>query len=221
VRIGAPDGTHDGAGSARVTGLVWPARLVDQLAQHGFGFIDDFVAPQFVAELREHCRSLEDSGSFRPARIGRGVAEQRRPDLRGDFIAWLGAPEHDAERRLIDRFDTLRGMLNRELMTGLADFEGHFARYPAGAAYARHLDRLAGSDVRAISTALYLNEDWREEDGGALRIYVNGRGEDIVPRGGRLVAFLSDRFEHEVLPSARERLSFTGWFRRRALESHG
>jgi hypothetical protein len=29
------------------------------------------------------------------------------------------------------------------------------------------------------------------------------------------VAFVSDRFEHEVLPGRRERMSFTGWFRRR------
>jgi SM-20-related protein len=40
----------------------------------------------------------------------------------------------------------------------------------------------------------------------------------VLPQGGRLVAFLSDRFEHEVLPARRERMSFTGWFRRRSLD---
>jgi hypothetical protein len=39
-----------------------------------------------------------------------------------------------------------------------------------------------------------------------------------MPVGGRLVAFVSERFEHEVLPGRRERMSFTGWFRRRSLE---
>jgi SM-20-related protein len=113
-------------------------------------------------------------------------------------------------------------VLNRDLMAGLADFEGHFARYPAGSAYARHIDRLVGSDARAISTVLYLNEGWQPEDGGALRIYLGGgRSADVLPEGGRLVAFLSDRFEHEVLPATRERLSFTGWFRRRSLEGSG
>jgi SM-20-related protein len=29
------------------------------------------------------------------------------------------------------------------------------------------------------------------------------------------MAFLSERIEHEVLPATRERLSITGWFRRR------
>jgi SM-20-related protein len=39
---------------------------------------------------------------------------------------------------------------------------------------------------------------------------------DIVPHGGTLVVFLSERFEHEVLPTARARVSLAGWFRRRA-----
>ncbi|HET9475715.1 MAG TPA: 2OG-Fe(II) oxygenase [Steroidobacteraceae bacterium] len=104
-------------------------------------------------------------------------------------------------------------------MAGLEDFQGHFALYPSGAAYARHFDRLAGTDVRAISSVLYLNDDWVAEDGGVLRIYTGGgASQDVLPVGGRLVAFLSERFEHEVLPAQRERLSFTGWYRRRSLE---
>ncbi len=42
-----------------------------------------------------------------------------------------------------------------------------------------------------------------------------GGARDVAPIGGRLVIFRSDQFEHEVLPARRERLSFTGWFRRR------
>ena len=105
-------------------------------------------------------------------------------------------------------------------MAGLEDFQGHFALYPRGAAYARHFDRLVGSDVRAISAALYLNDDWSR--GGRRTACAStpggGASEDVLPLGGRLVAFLSDRFEHEVLPARRERMSFTGWFRRRPLE---
>jgi SM-20-related protein len=36
----------------------------------------------------------------------------------------------------------------------------------------------------------------------------------VLPEGGTLVCFLSDRFHHEVLPARRERLSVTGWFTR-------
>jgi SM-20-related protein len=177
------------------------------------------VDDALLAGLRDRCRGLHDAGGLRPAKIGRGAGERRVPEVRGDFISWLQAPECDAEQRLLAKIDALRAELNRALMTGLEDYQGHFAIYPPGASYARHFDRLVGSDVRAISMALYLNEDWQPEHGGCLRIYTGGgRSEDVLPVGGRLVAFLSDRFEHEVLPASRERLSFTGWFRRRPLE---
>jgi SM-20-related protein len=156
---------------------------------------------------------------LRPARIGRGAHEKIVPEVRGDFIAWLSQPERDAEQQLLGKLEELRAALNRALMSGLEDFQGHFALYPAGSTYARHFDRLVGSDVRALSAALYLNDHWQPEDGGQLRVYSGGGAStDVLPQGGRLVAFQSDRFEHEVLPARRERLSFTGWFRRRPLE---
>jgi SM-20-related protein len=62
---------------------------------------------------------------------------------------------------------------------------------------------------------LYLNEGWRAEDGGALRLYLPDGPHDVSPCAPTLVAFLSERFEHEVLPARRERLSLTGWFGRR------
>jgi SM-20-related protein len=74
-----------------------------------------------------------------------------------------------------------------------------------------------------LSIALYLNADWRAEDGGALRLYLEAAGRapyaDIAPVGGTLVAFRSERFPHAVLPARRERLSLTGWFRRRGMEA--
>jgi SM-20-related protein len=177
------------------------------------------VDDALLAELRARCVELDAAGDLRPAKIGRGANERLVPEVRGDFISWLQAPERDAEQRLLAKLDDLRAELNRQLMAGLHDYQGHFAIYPRGASYSRHFDRLVGSDVRAISAALYLNDGWLPEHGGQLRIYTGGgRSEDVTPIGGRLVAFLSDRFEHEVLPSSRVRMSFTGWFRRRPLE---
>jgi SM-20-related protein len=180
---------------------------------------DDFVDAQLLSDLRARCVELHEAGALRPARVGRGDNAQLVPEVRGDFISWLQHPERDAEQRILTQLDELRAELNRALMTGLEDFEGHFALYPRGAGYARHFDRLVGTDVRAISAALYLNDGWVDDDGGQLRLYTGGGASvDVLPQGGRLVAFQSDRFEHEVLPARRERMSFTGWFRRRPLE---
>ena len=68
--------------------------------------------------------------------------------------------------------------------------------------------------VRVVSCVLYLNDGWKASDGGALRIYCDDDVREVMPVGGTLVCFLSERFEHEVLPATRERLSITGWFRR-------
>jgi SM-20-related protein len=72
---------------------------------------------------------------------------------------------------------------------------------------------------RKISCIVYLNQDWKNEDGGQLRLYLNEtdasnneKSIDILPISGRSVIFLSDTFYHEVLPARRERISLTGWF---------
>lgn len=194
------------------------ARLIDALVASGIAEVDDFVPPATIDGLRARCAELDAEGVLRPARIGRGANERRAKDIRGDSIAWVDAPASDAEVTLFTRLETMRAELNRGLMAGLVDFEGHFARYSAGASYRRHLDRLSGSDVRVFSTVLYLNEEWTDDDGGQLRIHLpDGGTRDVLPRGGKLIVFRSEQFEHEVLPSRRERLSFTGWFRRRPL----
>jgi SM-20-related protein len=196
-----------------------PAGLIEQLAERGFGIVDDFADPELLSALHDRCIELHASGALRAARVGRGPNQRLDPEVRGDFISWLTHPERNAEQRLLARLDELRVVLNRELMAGIEDFQGHFALYPAGAAYARHFDRLVGSDSRVISAVVYLNTGWSAEDGGQLHLFVPGGGTvEVLPLGGRLVAFQSDRFEHEVLPARRERMSFTGWFRRRPLE---
>jgi len=186
------------------------------LASLGIAEVDGFVPPAMIEGLRARCSALGAEGALRPARVGRGANERLDADIRGDSIAWIDTPAEGVERELLDRLEALRVELNRELLIGLVDFEGHFARYPAGASYSRHIDRLSGSDVRVLSAVLYLNEEWSDGDGGQLRLHLrDGETRDVAPIGGRLVVFRSEQFEHEVLPARRERMSFTGWFRRR------
>ena len=111
------------------------------------------------------------------------------------------------------RLDTLRRDLNRLLYLGLDDCEAHYAGYPPGGGYARHRDRFRDSDARVVTLVSYLNEDWREDDGGHLRLWLeDGTVTTLLPAGGS-VCFLSE-LEHEVLPARRERFSIAAWFRR-------
>jgi SM-20-related protein len=67
-----------------------------------------------------------------------------------------------------------------------------------------------------VSAVFYLNPAWQPEQGGVLRLYLADQTtRDVPPEAGSLLVFLSADMPHEVLPASRERLSLTGWFRRR------
>jgi SM-20-related protein len=110
--------------------------------------------------------------------------------------------------------------INTTLYLGLHDFEGHYAAYPAGTGYARHVDRFRDDDRRVLSVVLYLNDAWDQEDGGDLCLYASQQALEpvarISPQGGTLICFLSAAVPHEVLPTRRTRWTLSGWFRRRA-----
>jgi SM-20-related protein len=155
-------------------------------------------------------------GEFAAARVGSRASLQRREDIRGDFICWLREPLYAAERILLDDLEQLRLDLNREAFLGLFELELHYAWYPPGLGYARHVDQPQGTTRRAVSLVLYLNAGWEPSAGGALRIFDAVDGfRDIEPIAGRLVCFLTAAREHAVLPARRGRLSISGWFRGR------
>lgn len=182
----------------------------------GISIRDQFVSAADVLALRECARARELRGDFAPARIGRQGAERRRDHIRGDFTCWLSEPLLPAERLLMRRLEELRLQLNRDAVLGLFELELHYAKYPAGAAYSRHVDQPLGSTQRKVSLVLYLNSEWQSADGGMLRIHAaDDEFIDVEPVAGRLVCFLTPGREHEVLQAQCERLSISGWFRGR------
>ena len=189
------------------------------VADHGYAVVPDFLSTAIVVALAADAQHRYAAGAFSPAGIGRASARGARPDIRGDRILWLDQAGSDAPLQACwQALDALRTILNQTLLLGLFSFEGHYAIYPSGAAYGRHRDRFRDDDARVLSCVLYLNDEWSAQEGGALRIHFDdGQRYDVLPIGGTLVCFLSERFEHEVLPAKRERLALTGWFRRRAM----
>jgi SM-20-related protein len=191
-------------------------QLLDDLAEQGWAIVANALPVDLTLELAQECRARANQGALQPAGVGRGSAHGVQEGVRGDHIQWLEPGQCAAGDRYLTMLDDLRGQLNQALYLGLEDYEGHFALYPPGTFYQKHLDRFRDDDRRAVSAVFYLNSDWLPEQGGALRLYLaDGLELDVLPEAGTLVVFLSADLPHEVLPATRERLSLTGWLRRR------
>jgi SM-20-related protein len=178
------------------------------------------VTSDLLEQLRNDAAALRERGDFRNAQVGRGHRADVHTRIRGDAICWFDpAAPTPAQARYFAVMAEVMQTLNRTLFLGLAEIEAHYAVYPPSAGYARHLDRFADSDERTVSAVLYLNDGWKDEDGGQLRIHTGDGFLDVLPQRGTLVLFRSDSVWHEVLPSRRERWSIAGWFRRRSMGS--
>ncbi len=193
------------------------ARIVDDLATQGWSQQNNFIPAHLGTELAKECRNRAQHGQLEPAAVGRGAAKIVHENIRGDHIQWLDAGHHAAVDGYLNLMEQLRTSINQDLFLGLEDFESHFTLYPPGTFYKKHLDRFRDDDRRTVSCVAYLNEDWLPEHGGALRMYLeDDRVHDVMPQAGSLIVFMSAQWPHEVLPATRDRLSITGWFRRRA-----
>lgn len=192
--------------------------LIDGILGTGYGVVDSFLSPDEVAALQTQLYQRQAAGQFREAGIGTGQATVEKA-IRGDEILWLDAATATPEEAaFLERIDQFIGYVNRTCYLGLRDSELHYARYPVGTFYARHLDRFRSDSKRKLSVICYLNDHWQPTDGGQLAVYVpqpDGSEQTtlINPVGGRLVCFDSGLLEHEVLPANRDRLSITGWLR--------
>ncbi|OJA07099.1 2OG-Fe(II) oxygenase [Halomonas sp. QHL1] len=193
--------------------------LVDALVEQGWyvgrGVIDLELCDALNNELlhRAAYNGLDEAG------IGRGQQHLLRKDIRGDAIHWLDR-ESAAQRRYLDAMSELQQALNHALFLGLFEYEAHFAHYPPGAFYQRHLDSFRGRANRVISTVGYLTPDWPSDGGGEMVIYhpddPSQEVARVVPEAGTFACFLSETIPHEVLPTRCSRTSIAGWFRRNA-----
>jgi len=187
--------------------------IAEQLDRHAIAIIDNLLPETVLQGLLSETKQLLDE--FQPALIGRGVTEKRISEIRGDEILWLEKETLTDSQKIYFQFlEQLREHLSNYFRIGLPWFECHLATYPIGSFYTKHFDQFRETNNRIFSIILYLNEDWKPEDGGQLRIYNEDAFSDIEPKMGRFVCFRSDMIEHEVLKTNRIRFSITGWLRR-------
>lgn len=189
-------------------------RLCDDIAERNWSVcrVEDSA---LLAALRADAAALWQADALTPAGIGRAEDHDIVRRIRRDRTLWLDG-RSPVQAQWLAFAEHLRREVNRRLTLGLFAFEAHYAVYEPGGFYVRHLDSFRGARNRVLSSVLYLNEHWRREDGGLLRIFAEDSEEvhaEILPEFGTLAVFLSETVPHEVTPARRDRFSIAGWHR--------
>jgi len=194
--------------------------VADQLAEKEFSIIENFLAPEEVNQLLQVIELHQKEDNFNKAGVGNLHLHQVNRNIRGDYVKWISKETaYPASLHFMVKVELMMKELNRLLFLSLKDYECHFAVYPPGSFYEKHIDQFKSTNNRKISFACYLNKDWQKEDGGELRLYQREKGFiDISPVAGSLALFRSDTVEHEVLTTQKNRLSITGWLRDRPID---
>lgn len=196
-------------------------KVISDLLAQQYSVVDDFFTDTQIIALRNSLVHKHEEDAFKKAAIGNKVNENVMKSVRGDFILWLNEAEANAaETSFFDKVNDFIQYMNRTCFMGILHKEFHYALYPEGTFYKRHLDTFQNDDRRKLSIVCYLNEeDWQPEYGGELVIYTEENGAEVekvfYPFPGRVVIFESQILEHEVKPVKQPRLSITGWLKTR------
>lgn len=149
------------------------------------------------------------------AGIGQKTDFHKDEAYRRDKILWLEKTSaNPAEVSFLLLINSFMEFLNQTCYAGIQDFEFHYALYEKGSFYKRHLDQFSHNDSRIYSVIIYLNEDWKQGDGGELILYKESGEVKIAPQIGTMVFFDSAVLPHEVLETHVPRFSLTGWLKR-------
>lgn len=181
------------------------------MSEDNYLVVDDFITDEELTIFLGFFQGNLQEETFKRAGIGAGTEFQVKQEIRGDYIRWLNRDTDQQIGSFFERVDEVIANLNRLCYLSLSGAEFHMAHYPVGTFYKRHLDQFSQSSNRLISMILYLNQDWKEGDGGELKVYLAKGEETIAPLAKRVVFMRSDQVEHEVMMTNKDRFSLTGW----------
>lgn len=189
--------------------------LIEGLLTQEVGHQTHFFSENLVKGLREQLWRHYKAGEMHPAGIGNKFVHQKNAEVRGDLIKWIeNDSEVEVEQIFLSVLKVFVDYLNRTCYTGINDFEFHYALYDVGSFYQPHIDQFKSDSCRKYSFVLYLNEDWKEEDGGMFVAYLDEMKIEIIPEGGTVCFFASDQIRHEVKLAHRKRMSIAGWLKK-------
>ena len=197
-------------------------RLVQGLRDDGFFVSDGFLGHSLIKTLRAEASKLYKTGRMDKSQSARWCPVEKRPilyDKHNVFATQLmGGEMYDEAPRLHEYTVALvrslvphinqafpEALLSEKLASNkLAVCVGD------GSAYDKHYDNEGLSDTRKVTFLLYMNQNWRPENGGVFRIYNSadsaaGPTTDISPIADRILCFWSDRLVHSVEPSFAQR----------------
>ena len=194
-------------------------QIIDDLLNKQYSIVDDFFETEEILKLRNSLLYKYEEDKFKKSAIGNRTNELIEKTIRGDFILWMNEAEAgENEKIFFNKINTLIEYLNRTCFMGILHKEFHYAVYPKGTFYKRHLDTFQNDSRRKLSIVSYLNDkSWLKTNGGELVIYKEDGSEEVIyPLPGRVVIFESQILEHEVKEVKNsERLSITGWLKTR------
>jgi len=188
--------------------------LIDSYIEDKVGITKDFLNLALAANLKDNLLKLFKDQQLLSAGIGNNSLVSQDKLIRSDVIYWLDrSHDNQYENDFFDLMDKFVLYLNQTCYTGITGYEFHYTLYEPGTYYAKHIDQFQNNGSRQYSMIMYLNADWKTEDGGELCIYQNEIPQNISPDSGKSVFFRSSDLLHEVLVTHKQRMSITGWLK--------
>lgn len=188
--------------------------LIDSFIEDKVGIAENFLSVSLAAHLKDNLIGLFENKKLLNAGVGNDTVINQDKLIRSDVIYWLDRKHNNQhENDFFDLMDEFVVYLNRTCYTGITGYEFHYTLYESGTFYKKHIDQFQNNGSRQYSMIMYLNSDWKVEDGGELRIYHADEEQNISPNNGKSVFFKSSDLAHEVLLTNKQRMSITGWLK--------
>ena len=197
-------------------------KIINDLLNQKYSISDFFFSEQETKQLRESIIQQDNNQDFHQAAVGNAQNEQIVKSVRGDKIRWIDESQQtETEEIFFSKINHFIDYLNQTCYMGIDESEFHYAVYPEGTFYQKHIEAFKNDDRRTLSIVLYLNdEEWKDDFGGQLALYLpkdDGTENElnVLPLAGRLAVFDSKTIPHEVKKVNRPRYSITGWLKTR------
>ncbi|KAK5828354.1 hypothetical protein F5H01DRAFT_1642 [Linnemannia elongata] len=204
----------------------------NELFHQGYTVLNNVLPLSTIQSVRQWATEMFKTGKMDKA-SGKHNEEDdpfREGNARGDYTIWVspGSKFLEVSPELKECVDWFSGRLHEDLakvvhLHGQAEYQ--LAYYPPDSShYERHRDSFPTDDKedvdqRRVTAIVYFNPDWKQGNGGELRIFDKGMGDEeekeinIAPLAARCVVFLSGVMDHAVMPAFEERIALTSWYR--------